>query len=74
MCQEQSCRPPSATKKCVLSSSDNKSGFIRFLASYWTDSCHRKKLNEMMMYVSCEEECHKVANEGVSIKEELNST
>ena len=61
-------------RNAFLSSSENESGFIRFLASYWADSCHRKKLNEKMMYVGCEEECHKVANEGVSIKEELNST
>ena len=54
--------------RAFLSSSDNKSSFIKFLASQWTDSLHREKLNEKILYVTCEEECHKVTKDGVPHK------
>ena len=38
------------------------------------DSCHRQKLNERLLYATCEEECHEVSNEGACVAEELNST
>ena len=60
--------------RAFLSSSDNKSSFIKFRASQWTDSLHREKLNEKILYVTCEEDCHKITKDGVSLEEKLHST
>ena len=60
--------------RAFLSSSDNKSSFIKFLSNQWTDSHRRQRLNETVLYVTCEEDCHKVTRDRAMIEEELHST
>ena len=60
--------------RAFLSSSDNKSSFIKFLSNQWTDSHRRQRLNEKVLYVTCEEDCHKVKRDRAMIEEELHST
>ena len=60
--------------RAFLSSSDNKSSFTKFLSNQWTDSHRRQRLNEKVLYVTCEEDCHKVTRDRAMIEEELHST
>lgn len=58
----------------LLSSSSNKANLIKFLVDEWKGPQHRKKLEDKVLYVTCEQLCFKITKEQWEEVAELKSS
>ena len=65
-----------STQQCrkLLGSSSNKANLLRFLVEEWKKAKHREKLQNEVLYVTCDELCHKLTMEHCEAVGELQST
>ena len=57
-----------------LAEESNKKALAAFLSSEWQQDKHRDKLQDKILYVTCEEQCHKITSEYVKEVHELKSS
>ena len=52
----------------------NKKVFTMFVVKEWKKDNYRSKLANKVLFVACEEECHRISSENASLVQDLNST
>ena len=65
---------PSNGGRKLLGSSSNKANLVRFLVEEWKQAKHREKLQNKVLYVTCDDLCYKLTTEHCEAVGELQST
>ena len=60
--------------KKFLAEGSNKRALAVFLSTEWKQDKYREKLGNKVLYVTCEDQCHKISADEVQIADELRST
>ncbi|CAH1248853.1 Hypp8457 [Branchiostoma lanceolatum] len=59
-------------KKFVLNPK-NKTSLTRFLTNEWKQDKYRRKLKDKVLFIACDEGCHKISTERTHVVRDLNS-
>ena len=58
----------------LLCSSSNKASLVKFLVEEWREPTYQKKLQDKLLFVTCDEVCYKISKENWEEVTELKST